>query len=122
MTVPLYFHLATAFVAVPLGIYVLSRQKGTRHHKLVGRIWVAVMLVVALSSFWITGLNRDGSMSWIHILSIITLISLVLAIWAIRHDYKRLHIICMINTFIGLCVAGTFTLLPNRVIGEFVFG
>src|SRR5439155_25600030 len=62
-------HLAAALAALLLGITVLARTKGTRSHKLLGRTWVAVMLVVALSSFWI---QRDG-FSWIHLLSIWTL-------------------------------------------------
>lgn len=54
-------HAGTAIAALLLGAGVLMLRKGTRFHKILGRSWVALMLAVALSSFWIT---RDGSFSW----------------------------------------------------------
>jgi len=105
-------HLAAALAALLLGITVLARTKGTRSHKLLGRTWVAVMLVVALSSFWI---QRDG-FSWIHLLSIWTLISLACAVWFIRRGNVRAHQRFMIGTFLGLAGAGIGALAPGRLL------
>jgi len=46
-------HLSSALLALLLGAVVLSSPKGTRRHELLGRAWVALMVVVAVSSFWI---------------------------------------------------------------------
>src|SRR5262245_42267426 len=70
-------HLSAALLALALGALVLVLPKGTRRHKLFGRLWVGLMVLIAVSSFWI-------GFSWIHLLSIWTLISLACAIWFIR--------------------------------------
>ena len=79
-TVVIALHLSAALAALIIGTAVLLRQKGTASHKLLGRTWVLVMLVAAVTSFWI---RRDG-FSWIHLLSVWTLISLACAVWFIR--------------------------------------
>jgi uncharacterized membrane protein len=60
-------HLAAAALSLLLGAAVLIRRKGTPFHKVLGRIWVALMLAVAVSSFWILGIGK-GSFSYIPIL------------------------------------------------------
>lgn len=115
-------HIAAAAGALILGIVVLSSPKGTKRHKLLGRIWVVLMSVVAIGSFSIRDLGEDGGMSWIHGLSIFTLIAMVYSIYMIRRGNRRAHFSAMIGCFIGVIVAGLFTLNPNRIIGGFFFG
>jgi len=112
-------HLFAAIAALLLGILVLLREKGTYRHKLMGRFWVVLMFVVAMTSFWIRDLN-DGAVSWIHLLSGFTVLSLVLGIRAIRKGYVEAHKRFMIGTFTGLCGAGLGTLFPGRMIPNFV--
>jgi uncharacterized membrane protein len=57
-------HLVGALIALPLGAFVLWRPKGTPAHKALGRMWVAVMMVVAISSYWLRTLS--GGFSFIH--------------------------------------------------------
>ena len=52
-----HIHLAATILALALGIFMLIRRKGTISHRLLGRIWVALMLTAAISSFWITGIS-----------------------------------------------------------------
>ena len=113
-------HLAAAIVSLLVGAAVLARTKGTASHKLLGRIWVALMLAVAISSFWIQGLNR-GSFSWIHLLSAWTLISLACAIYFIRSGNVRAHRGFMVGTFLGLVGAGIGALAPGRLLYRFFF-
>jgi uncharacterized membrane protein len=112
-------HLVAAVVAVVLGGMVLLGRKGTRQHRTVGWIWVTLMLVTALTSFFIQARDR---FSWIHVLSVIVLVSVTTALVSARQGHIRLHKICMISTFAGLVVAGAFTLLPYRMLGKMVFG
>ena len=112
------FHLSTAIAALGLGALVLARPKGNAPHRLLGRIWVACMLLTAISSFWI---GRNGQLSWIHILSAWVIISIVLAIVAIRRRDIKSHLRFMRGSYIGLVGAGLFTLLPFRLLGGLVW-
>ena len=55
--IALIVHLFTAVPALPLGAYVLWRPKGDAPHKLMGRIWAGMMMVTAISSFWLQSLR-----------------------------------------------------------------
>ena len=112
-------HLAAALAAVALGVLMLLMRKGTRAHRWMGRGWVALMAFVAIGSFWI---RHTGGLSWIHGLSAMTLVFLVLAIWAIRTGRPRMHRHLMTGTFAGLVIAGLFALSPGRLLGNVVFG
>lgn len=116
-------HLAVGLLALGLGIAVLLRTKGTGAHKLLGRLWVAVMAVAALSSFALTGVAGAGRYSWIHLLSVWVLISLSAGVLLIRRGDVRAHKRFMVGTFIGLCVAGAFALFGSgRALNAIVFG
>jgi uncharacterized membrane protein len=116
------FHMTTAASALLLGVVVLRRPKGTPIHKAMGRVWVAAMAATAISSFWILEIRDGAGFSPIHILSVVTLVALARAIWAIRRGNVRAHKINMISAFAGTAIAGAFTLLPGRVLGDFLFG
>lgn len=108
-------HALSALAAMLLGMLVLFLRKGTRLHKTLGRIWVAVMAVVALSSFLITEVRMFGPYSWIHALSVLTLFSLVSGILAIRRGNVVAHRATMISLYgFALLLTGAFTLLPGR--------
>ncbi len=122
-------HLYIALVAVGVGIAVLVRPKGTSNHKLLGRLWVVLMLVVAFSSFGITEIRGAGggaegprAMSAIHILSVWTIIAIIAGLRAIRRGNQRAHKFWMIGTMIGLFGAGLGTLWPGRFIPTYLAG
>ena len=114
-------HIVAAVGAVGLGITILSLPKGTPRHKMIGRMWVALMTIVAVGSFWIKGLAGEG-FSFIHGLSIFTLVSMIYAIFMIRRGNRRAHFSAMIGCFVGAVIAGLLTLSPDRMIGGFFFG
>ena len=53
-------HALAAMGAFVLGLVQFAAPKGTLPHRAVGFIWVALMLVVAFSSFWIHELRIVG--------------------------------------------------------------
>lgn len=114
-------HAGAAVLALIIGIAVLFMTKGTALHVALGRIWAALMMGLALASFWITGLN-PGHWSWIHLLSLLTLIAIPKAILAKRRGDIRGHALGMTMTFAGLVIAGAFTLVPGRILGAALFG
>ncbi|MGE3246656.1 MAG: DUF2306 domain-containing protein [Beijerinckiaceae bacterium] len=113
-------HTAAAVTAAVFGCAVLVQRKGTALHRSLGYGFVAAMFVTATSSFWITAIV-PGRYSPIHVLSIITLISLPLAIVYRRRGNIRGHSRAMIAPFIGLMIAGVATLLPGRVLHRVFF-
>jgi uncharacterized membrane protein len=116
-------HAFAAMTAFVLGAVQLAAPKGTLPHRTLGWIWIALMAIVAGSSFWIHQIRLVGPWSPIHLLSIFTLLMLPLGVWmAHRHrvaDHRRI----MILMFSGaLVIAGLFTLLPGRIMHTVVFG
>jgi len=116
-------HAFAAMAAFALGVVQLAAPKGTLPHRTLGWIWVALMAIVAISSFWIHQLRLIGPWSPIHLLSIFTPIMLVLGVWYARRHNVRGHRITMISIFAGaLVIAGLFTFLPGRIMHTVVFG
>ena len=72
---PIPLHAIAAMVAIILGGIQLSMKKGGKTHKLLGRIWVGLMLIVSFSSFFIHEIKLWGLFSPIHLLSIWTIFS-----------------------------------------------
>ena len=116
-------HAFAAMSAFALGIVQLSAPKGTLPHRTIGWIWVALMVVVGVSSFFIHGMRLFGIWSPIHLLSIFILLALPLAVLAAhRHAVDR-HRRAMISIFVGgLVVAGLLTFLPGRIMHAVAFG
>jgi len=120
LTLPIQLHLITVVPAILLGIANLLMVKGTTLHKRIGVIWVALMLVTSLVSFTI---KSEGTYSWIHILSIITIFNVTLGYIGIKFGNLKLHIGCISGAFIGSFIAGIFaTILPGRFVYEWIFG
>lgn len=109
-------HLTTVLPAFFIGIVVMTMKKGTALHRKLGRAWGVLMMVTALSSFWLQGLF--GGIGPIHIFSVMTLVSIPRGILAIRKGNVKVHERAMTGPFIGLCVAGAFSLIPGRIIGN----
>lgn len=117
------FHAFAALAALLMGIVQLVGPKGTARHRIVGWSWVVLLMSVAASSFWIQGLRQFGPFSWIHGLSIFTLVMLPVAVVRARRHNIVAHKNTMIGIFLGaLVVAGLFTLLPGRIMHGVVFG
>ncbi|HEX8467474.1 MAG TPA: DUF2306 domain-containing protein [Allosphingosinicella sp.] len=118
--VALYIHLFTVIPAIPLGAVVLWRTKGGRIHRLLGRIWGALMMVTAASSFWLQSLS--GGLSFIHLFSVLTLVSIPLAVWNARRGNIRAHRNAMRGVYAGLIAAGLLAVVPGRTLGTLLFG
>src|SRR5262249_5934000 len=105
------------------GIVQLARVKGTTSHRGLGYLWVGLMLIVALSSFWIHELRLWGPWSPIHLLSILTLAMLPLGIYYARRHVVRGHKLTMLGMVTrALVIAGIFTFAPGRIMSRVLFG
>ncbi|NOJ50334.1 DUF2306 domain-containing protein [Bradyrhizobium archetypum] len=116
-------HAFAAMAAFVLGIVQLGAPKGTLPHRMVGWIWVGLMLVVAASSFWIHQIRLLGPWSPIHLLSVVVLVMLPIAVIAARRHNVNRHRKTMIGIFAGgLVIAGLFTFVPGRIMHAVLFG
>ncbi len=116
-------HALAALTALVLGTVQLAAPKGTLNHKVTGYIWVAAMFWVAVSSFAIHTIRLFGPWSPIHLLSVLTLVSLPAGIYAARRGKIATHKRAMRSLFFfALIAAGLFTLLPGRIMHDVVFG
>ncbi len=77
------------------------------------------MLVAAVSSFWI---RTTGHFSAIHILSVAVPVLLGLGLYYAATGRIQRHRRMMVANYIGeLGIAGLFTLLPNRPLGNLLW-
>jgi uncharacterized membrane protein len=114
-------HTLAATAALMTGAAVLFLRKGTPLHKALGRFWDATMMLVAAISLGMTGIN-PGHFSYIHLLSVLTLVNIPYAIWMRRRGNVAAHAWAMSSNYAGLLVAGAFTLVPGRLMHAVVFG
>ncbi|TIU25392.1 MAG: DUF2306 domain-containing protein [Mesorhizobium sp.] len=120
---PIPWHAFAAFTALAVGGAQLALPKGTPRHRAMGYVWVALMLVIAISSFWIQQIRLIGPFSPIHILSILVLVTAPLAVWYAHTHRVAAHRGAMIKLYVfALVGAGIFTLLPGRIMHTVVFG
>ncbi len=125
----IYIHAALALLAIPLGLYIFITKKGTKNHRILGRTWVTVLIIVSLTAVFIQTINPE-QYSLIHLLIPYTIGSLIYSIWNINkfkitkiERYKIKHMHSMIAVYIGaLLIAGAFTLMPGRFFHEIIFG
>jgi len=60
--------------------------------------------------------------SWLHLLSIYTIWSVLWGLWYIRVGNVIGHRRAMKGVFSGLCIAGLFALWPGRRLGDLIWG
>ena len=81
------------------------------------------MLLAALSSFFIHTIRFIGPFSPIHLLSVLTLVSVPMAWWSAKRGdivtHRRIMQSLVVFAIIG---AGAFTLFPGRIMNAVVFG
>jgi len=115
-------HVAAVIPAAILGPYMFWARKGTPVHKLLGKVWLGLMVVAALSSFFIHTIDLLLGLSPIHLLSAYVLYGSWKAIAAARAHRIREHRLNVVGMYAGgIILAGGFTLLPGRLMHEIVF-
>jgi len=136
MTPVIAIHLSAALAALAIGPVALWARRGhdkpipgvrphPRLHRAAGYAWVTLMLIAALSALFIRDFNLPniGGYTPIHLLIPVTLGSLIVAFRALIQGHIRRHRLWMTSLYINAClVAGAFTLLPQRYLGQRVWG
>lgn len=110
-------HVGAALTGVALGGYQLWRRpKGDGRHRVLGRVWVLLLLWTAVSSFWIRDIN-DGAFSWLHVLSVVTVVTVTLGVVNARRGRIQAHRGNMVGSWLGAVGAMVAaTVVPGRMI------
>ncbi len=115
-------HVIAALFAAPTGIAIFMMRKGTRRHKMIGRAWFTAMAIIAISSFGIQQIKVWGGFSPLHLLSILTLVTLCTSIVAARHGNIGAHRSSLISLFVGgIGVAGAIAFSRGLLMSRIVF-
>jgi uncharacterized membrane protein len=117
-------HLSTMLGATVLGAWLLAGRKGRTAHRVLGWTWVVLMALAALSSaFMPSRWPVLGPLGPIHLLTLLVLVALPLGVARARAGQVTAHRRTMTRLYVGACaVAGVFTLLPGRLLGQWVWG
>jgi len=128
LTHTIAIHMSAAILAVAIGPVALWARKGAtqrpRLHRAFGYAWVTLMLLAAVSAIFIRDyrLPNIAGFTPIHLLIPVTLGTLFAAFWFLLRGNINGHRKSMQRLYIGAClVAGAFTLLPGRYLGQLVW-
>ena len=129
LTPVIAIHMSAAIAALAIGPVVLWARLG-KHirpwlHRALGYAWTTLMLVASISAIFIRDFRLPNIAGYtpIHLLVPITLGTLALAFWHLRHGRIRSHRLTMIALYLSACiVTGALTLLPSRYLGQLVWG
>lgn len=118
-------HLATVAPAAVLGTYLMFWAKGTPTHRLLGKVYMVLMFITAAASLFITaavGPQLLGHFGWIHLLSLLVLVSVPRAYFAAKNHDISDHKFAMAGVYFGgILIAGLFTLAPGRYFNQLLF-
>ena len=120
-----YSHLATIVPAFLIGTYLLIGRKGTPNHRLLGKIYMALMLVTATITLFMpaqVGPRVVGHFGYIHLFSLLVFWSVPMAFINARRGDVKGHRNSMIGLYVGgLLIAGSFAFMPGRLLHSWLF-
>lgn len=117
----IWVHLVTVLVALGLTPVMLLRPRGDAVHRLLGKVWVAAMVLTAAESFLVRFSNH-GRFSFIHLISAYVVVVAPLIWWTARTHRVAAHRRQVRGMVTGaLLIAGFFTLPFGRLLGQWLF-
>ncbi|PSJ37339.1 DUF2306 domain-containing protein [Allosphingosinicella deserti] len=115
-----WFHIGTMLLALGLTPVVLLRRRGDRWHRRLGYVWVIALVTTAIATFWIR-MSNPGHLGPIHVLSAFTIIQVPRIVLAARRHDVAAHRRGILLVVIGaLLIAGFFTFMPSRLLGDWL--
>ena len=129
MTPVIAVHMTAALLAVATGPVALwarrGREQHPRLHRAFGYAWVTLMLVTAVSALFIRDFSLPNIAGYtpIHLLVPVVFASLFGAFWMLaRRNVAGHRKVMQVLYFTACIVAGAFTLLPQRTLGQALWG
>lgn len=100
-----YIHLFFAIIAMITGLVVVLNTKGTRFHKRIGYIYVANMLLLNISSFFIFNFNGFSIFHFFAMASLATIFAGMYAVLKKNKNWIYKHYYFMAWSVVGLYCA-----------------
>jgi uncharacterized membrane protein len=129
MTPLIAVHMSAAIAATLIGPVALWARKGRtlrpKIHRAFGYAWVTLMIATAVTAMFIRDFRLPNIAGYtpIHLLIPLTIFSLTMAFYHLSHADHVKHSRYMTRLYWSACiVAGGFTLLPGRYLGNLVWG
>jgi uncharacterized membrane protein len=115
-----YAHLATVLPAFVIGTYLMLSRKGSPLHRALGKAYLVLMLVTGTITLFMpaaVGPKMLNHFGFIHLFSVLTVVSVPRAYFAARRHDVRSHRNNMIGLYVsGLIIAGSFAFMPGRLL------
>ena len=120
-----YIHLASVVPCFLIGAWLLARRKGTTVHKRLGRVYVVLILFTAVVTLPMpaeVGPRLLDHFGYIHLFSVLVLVSVPAAIYSIRRGNVVAHRRNMVGVYVGgILIAGSFAFMPGRLLYGWLF-
>jgi len=117
------WHAGAAIFAMAIGPFTLWRRRRDKFHRMLGGLWIILMIVVATTAWFIHTIQLIGPFSPIHLFSLWTYWSLFVALRHVKAGRYKAHGAEMQGLYLwALGVTGIMTLMPGRAMHRILFG
>jgi uncharacterized membrane protein len=117
--------VATVVPAFMIGTWLIFfSTKGAPWHRALGRIFMVLMIVTAISAIFIKAVVGPTYMGFglIHLFVILTVFGIFNAIRGLQTGNIARHKSAVLGVYAGaILIAGAFTFVPGRIMYEIVF-
>jgi uncharacterized membrane protein len=110
-------HLILALFGIAGGTGILLTRKATARHRLFGRLWMAVILAVAITGLLI----EPHRFSAAHAAALLVFIMVPYAIYKVRQGDARAHRRAVAHIIIAMRTVGFLTLMPGHLLHPVFF-
>lgn len=100
-----YLHLLFSVISMITGLIVILNTKGTKFHKKVGNVYVVNMLLLNISSFFISNFNGFSIFHFFAIVSLITILAGMYPVLKRSKNWLQKHYYFMAWSVVGLYCA-----------------
>lgn len=122
----MYAHLFAVLPCIIIGAYLLLAKKGGVVHRKMGILYMGLMFFTALVALFLpakVGPQFLGHFGFIHLLCFLVMYTVPTAFIAAKRGQIKTHQRKMVILYVSaILVAGGFTLMPGRFLGELFFG
>lgn len=100
-----FLHLLFSIISMITGLIVILNTKGTKFHKKVGNVYVVNMLLLNISSFFISNFNGFSIFHFFAIVSLITILAGMYPVLKRSKNWLQKHYYFMAWSVVGLYCA-----------------
>jgi uncharacterized membrane protein len=122
----IHYHLFLLPISFLIATYIMLTKKNTKQHKVLGAIYMGLMLIAVIISLFISatiGPTLFNHFGVLHILSLFMLYIIPSAYIAAKNGNIKKHRNIMIGLYVGtIVIAIVFSLTPTILLNEWIFG